>query len=337
MMFDDLNSPVDAPLKELAEGPYMGLASFLDAKSLCQVDASCKQLKVLNSMLGLWRSLGAWKYSGIELDREGRFEQTAPRPATPLRSLQLAGDCDLQCATLEVDWKKRFGQFKRSTLEFRSPYQGNNITQVKSPDEVIYCRCKLRTDTCRAQSQPKSLEVPALNGSRKSSRGVYLEVDVLGNVDNLSLVLVDFDSGERSSVTFSPDTGAVIRESKTQEEPQRVIGAYIQPLTSNKARFIGKMGLFMQDGNIAFFRKYDKPEPQENGEPRVSRWETTGFIMDIDWAEGRKLTPCLAFRDQGSYNVRLAKLGSEPPIWPKKMRGAYNPMTWTALNWDATV
>ena len=35
--------------------------------------------------------------------------------------------------------------------------------------------------------------------------GVYLEVEVNENPDNLSLVVVDFDDGERSSVTFSPD------------------------------------------------------------------------------------------------------------------------------------
>jgi hypothetical protein len=35
----------------------------------------------------------------------------------------------------------------------------------------------------------------------------YVEVQIKKNADNLSLAIVDFDQGGKSSVTFSPDTG----------------------------------------------------------------------------------------------------------------------------------
>jgi hypothetical protein len=306
---------VDAPLKELTEGPYLVLASYMDAHDLCQIDASCTELKAFNSMLDLWRSLGARVYTGIDLECEGTFEPTATCSTICWKT---------QSACTAIDWKRRFGQFKQGIFEFRCPFKGNKIMEVKNPDAVVYCRCKLCT------------EIPALKEAPEaevSSKGVYIEVEVLANADNLSLVIVDFDHGERSSVTFSPDTGAVIRETKTQEEPQRVDGAYIQPLQSLSLRFVGRMGLYMQNGHIAFFRKYEK---QDSGDEQSHSWETTGFIMDVSWAEGRKLTPCLAFRDEGSYEVRIHQVASQPPIWPSKMLGAYNPGNWTVLNWDAS-
>ena len=36
---------------------------------------------------------------------------------------------------------------------------------------------------------------------------IYVEVEIEKNADNLSLAIVDFDQGGKSSVTFSPDTG----------------------------------------------------------------------------------------------------------------------------------
>lgn len=39
----------------------------------------------------------------------------------------------------------------------------------------------------------------------------YLEVKVEQNADNVSLAIVDFDDGGHSSVTFSPDTGMILR------------------------------------------------------------------------------------------------------------------------------
>merc|ERR1719188_2490817 len=102
--------------------------------------------------------------------------------------------------------------------------------------------CRLRTDILSADSD----------------RDVYLEVEVLANPDNVSLAVVDFEAGGCSSVTFSPDTGAVIRERKVCEAPRRVEGAYIQPLSTitNGRGFEGSMALHFHGGQLAFFRRH---------------------------------------------------------------------------------
>ncbi|CAE8641082.1 unnamed protein product, partial [Polarella glacialis] len=94
----------------------------------------------------------------------------------------------------EDSWKARCALFRRSTPTFSAPFNGSEISHVDNPDEVAYCRCRLRTDLLDA----------------RPDRGVYIEVDVRSNVDNLSLAVVDFEGGGRSSVTFSPETGAVL-------------------------------------------------------------------------------------------------------------------------------
>merc|ERR1711870_90726 len=116
---------------------------------------------------------------------------------------------------------------------------GNSITIVEQADEIAYCSCQFRTD---------------LLGPRDR---VYVEFEISENPDNVSLAVVDFEAGGCSSVTFSPDTGAVIRERKVNETPRRVEGSYIQPLgtTNGSPGFAGRMGIFFQGGHLAFFRQ----------------------------------------------------------------------------------
>jgi len=146
------------------------------------------------------------------------------------------------------------------------------------------------------------------------------------NSDNLSMAVVDFQAGGHSSVTFSPDTGAVIREQKLKEPLEKVEGAYIQPLEATPAgeRFQGSMGLYVLAGHVAFLRRC-------GGGP----WETTGFVTDLSWAHGNTLTPCLAFRDEGAYQVRIVKIGSTPPVEHSSVPRAYDETKWTELDWDA--
>merc|ERR1719191_183906 len=170
----------------------------------------------------------------MELDKEGLFDPShGPKKTTKEEEVKGSQGPGTE------DWKARYLMFLRQMLEFRFPYEGREIVTVDSADEVAYCKCKLRSD------------VPLGEGT-----GVYLEVEVAKNADNLSLAVVDFDAGGKSSVTFSPDTGAVIKEKKIQESPRRVKGAYIQPLEPRLERFEGTMGLFLRDRRIAFFRKY---------------------------------------------------------------------------------
>jgi len=203
------------------------------------------------------------------------------------------------------------------------------------------------------------------------------------NPDNLSLALVDFEAGGCSSITFSPDTGAVIRERKVREAPRKVEGAYIQSLPSVPPgrRFKGRIGLYLYNGRLSFFRRCaggmfnlasqehatamdvgdaawignalahdaeaEQPVPVEAATAAVEAaapaatdengfgpWESTGFISDISWAEGR-LTPCLAFRDEGAYQVQIVNVGTHPPLptedWtPQDDRT----MGWSGFDWE---
>lgn len=245
---------------------------------------------------------------------------------------------------------------------FCPPFEGSEITLVDQPDEVSYFQCHLCTDILD-----------------KSPMGVYLEVEVLENPDNLSMAIVDFEAGGCSSLTFSPDTGAVIREQKVRESPRKVEGAYIQPLPTLPPgdRFQGLLGFFLQQGRMAFFRRFsggsavsspDYPEVAANGttgagaSPRNARivnrvpgdgqgpeeaedeaqtakaglWETTGFISDLAWATGRWLTPCLAFRSEGAYQVRITQIGGPPPIKLQVPSAqALRDLGWNSLDWEA--
>lgn len=398
-------APERPSLAELAEGPYFVLALLLDAQTLCATDASCRLLRQLNrACIGPWRALGATVFHGLELEREGVFEQ--PASSTGQRSGGQESGSDSERGhgngggrkLARIDWKGRFHHFRTDVPTFCAPFSGPEIGTVAHPDEVAYFRCRLCTDVL---------------GDKTLQRGVYFEVEVLANPDNLSFAVVDFEAGGCSSVTFSPDTGAVIRERKVREAPRKVEGAYIQPLPTVPPgkRFHGLMGLYLHKGRLAFFRRCDVSEtgtdklgtdaaaaalqgdgpeqpaaagdavaPAEAGgaaapvgaasvppslggpEPLVAAatpgvwhangtngatgssiqmqlgpWETTGFVSDLGWAEGQRLTPCLAFRDEGAYRVRVVRVGSEPPLpqarWnvPDSSDGI---VAWSGFDWE---
>jgi len=332
-------------LAELAEGPYFILALMLDVNSLCSADATCRLLRQLNrASIGPWRAIGIKAFHGMELEREGTYEQPEPER----RELRQCNGRKLA----RVDWKGRYLHFRQDVPSFCIPFGGREIGSVAHPDEVAYLRCRLCTDVLSAEYE----------------QGVYLEVEVVANPDNLSMAVVDFEAGGCSSVTFSPDTGAVIRERKVREAPRKVEGAYIQPLpTVPPGRpFHGFMGLFLHRGRLAFYRRCEMhpeeggPSPSISGllraaevaasasaeeqapplrsrspplrdvrtharydvdrgnRPELGPWETTGFVSDLAWAEGRRLTPCLAFRDEGAYRVRVVTVGAKPPIVMQK-------------------
>lgn len=288
------------------QGPYLLVASCLDAATLCCADAACRPLRDLHrGNGGAWRGLGASAFLGLELESEGMFLPVEP---------------GLPAKVNRIDWKGRYARFLAEICAFREPFGSTEITQVDQADEIAYGRCRLCTDVLSAEP----------------SRGVYIEVEVLSNPDNVSLAVVNFDAGGCSSVTFSPDTGAVIRERKVCEEPRKVQGAYIQPLTTitHGQGFEGSMGLYLHGGQLAFFRRH-LVAGADGEEPELGPWESTGFITDLAWAEGKQLTPCLAFRDEGGYRVRTSRVGSEPPLLPERATMAYSESSWSDLNWDA--
>lgn len=347
--------PERAKFSDLAEGPYFVLASLLDASCLCAMDACCRLTLSLNgAQVGPWRTLGAATFFGLELEQEGLFEQPSGSWGSDVREVYVQRN-----KVAHVDWKGRFRRFRANVRTFVAPFGGPEILAVAHPDEVAYFRSRLCTDILDSTS----------------SRGVYLEVEVLLNPDNLSMAVVDFEAGGCSSITFSPDTGAVIRERKVREAPRKVEGAYIQPLPTVPPgrRFHGLMGLYLHRGRLAFFRRCvggltdESPEPParapgtgaspamapslqsattssatasrgtaiQHGVPELGPWETTGSISDLGWAEGRRLTPCLAFRDEGSYQVRVVRVGSEPPMPLERLIAeGEGGAGWSGFDWE---
>jgi len=293
-------------LEELEEGPYFIIAHMLDASSLCQTDTTCPMLHAMNrAHIGPWRALGAQTFDGLELEQEGIFEQPASSKGGKLA---------------RIDWKARFRRFNQEIPMFCKPFHGAQITSVDHPDEVAYFRSRLCTDVL----------------GELCTHGVYLEVEVLLNPDNLSMAVVDFEAGGCSSVTFSPDTGAVIREKKVREEPRKVEGAYIQPLSTLPPgrRFHGIMGLYLYEGSLAFFRRCSSGSV--NGiHTDLGSWESTGFISDVSWAEGCRLTPSLAFRGEGKYSVKISRVATEPPLPIGRPSAELNSnVGWSGFDWE---
>lgn len=316
-------------LVNIPDDAFYVTASKFDDASLCAIDATCRTFRRLNRTLGLWRLLGIRHFEGLEIDERGTFTEpsgngdsrvsrsgnitTKPTPLG-LRRREMAFRVfrvpPLALANVrdhEINWKLRFAQFSREVYEFRSPFDPCNISMVASPDEVAYTKCRFRADILSAN--------PDIS--------IYMEVDVAANADNLSLAIVDFDEGGKSSVTFSPDTGAVIKETKVQETPRRVKGAYIQPVKPNFTKFEGKVGIYVKNGLIAFFRQYVRHQ-----------WESTGFCVDFSWARGQRLTPCLAFRDEGKYLTKITRVSNSPPFEPPSHPEAFDNSRWKELNWE---
>lgn len=289
-------------------GPYITIAAYLDAADLCRVDAVCRLMRITNAQpSGPWKTVGEEAFQGMELEVGGGF----------LPFEQVHGH--------RSNWKARYELFHRQVPTFSQPFTGSQILNVTASDEVAYCRCRLRND----------LLLPG--------RGVYVEVEVLANADNLSLAVVDFEGGGQSSVTFSPETGAVLRERKVREAPRVIEGTYIHllPAAPVGRRFEGTMGIYLRDGHLAFFRRWSSSgegtpwyEPAQAQQSGPVPWETTGFCTDLRWAQGARLSLCLAFRDSGSYNVRIARVGRTPPSPPGRSSEAYQDNRWSLLYGD---
>lgn len=334
-------------LADLACGPGDAIASFLDAPSLCALDGTCRFYRHANvASSGAWRALGSRAFYGLELDNlDGTFEKLSiPEKRDESIGFAMFGGprASWSCKSRLQDWKRRYRYFCTEMMTFCAPFKGQQmIENVNNADEVAYLRCRLCIDLL----------------DESSEHGVYIEAEVLKNVDNLSFSIVDFEDGGCSSVTFSPDTGSVIRERKVKESPREVRGEYIQILRSipKRTRFHGSMGIYLHKGRLAFFRRCvgranpasassdsdsDSDDEEEESEEssdegddegdsssdewsggdgdseKMGPWETTGFVTDMRWAQGGRATPCISFRDEGSYRVRIARVGGEPPVVP---------------------
>jgi hypothetical protein len=305
------------PLSYLSDGPLMMVSNFLGYTELAAMDAACRLLLALNSRhCGPWFHAGDRAFHGTEIDIRGgllSFDGEHEHVSLP----DLASN-----EAFEKSWKGKYALFHLGAPTFSKPFDGAEIRHVENADEVAYCSCRLRTD--QLASRPNS--------------GVYIEVEVLANADNLSLAVVDFENpGGCSSVTFSPETGAVLLERKVREEPRTIEGKYIHLLPPSPGRhFEGTMGLYLLNGQLAFYRRWG-PSSRTAIKETTSTWapwETTGFCTDLRWAQGPRLCTCLAFRDEGAYNVRISKVSRQPPVTTSHRGEAYQDSKWSLLFGD---
>merc|ERR1712060_728487 len=95
------------------------------------------------------------------------------------------------------------------------------------------------------------------------------------------------------------------------------------------------MALHLHGDHLAFFRRHAARSGAEEKDLTWGPWESTGFVTDLTWAEGKRLTPCLAFRNEGKYGARVVCVGSQPPVLPSRTTMAFQEASWSALDWDA--
>ena len=280
-----------APLSvfSLPDGPLLNISLLLEGCELCHVDVSSPRVRGKYKELFAWRNLGKRDFSGLELS-EHNSAGTLQRSRYDIE--------------IESDWKRRYYAYRRKLKHFRWPYEGPEIGHFLVTEAVTYLKAALQAEKCT----------------------FYLEFLIMKNHDNLSLAVVDFDDGGKSSATFSPDTGAVITEKKTRENPRKVEGHYTQPLSPDARRFEGLVSMHIRNSRVSFFRRYGGPDSFEE-------WESTGYVIDVAWACGRPLTPCLAFRDEGEYKAKVTRSDSgAPPVKPVEV--VTENLKWFPLNWE---
>ena len=190
---------------------------------------------------------------------------------------------------------------------FRLPMDSPIIQRTRSQSEVVYLNSVIKLD-----------ELDLLG----TDEGIYVELTVHAICDNMSFCLVDFDGDGCSSLTFSPDAGAIIRERK-REDDGALFGAFTAALPPCKDFGTGKksrVALFIsREQHITFMRFFGE------------RWESTGPISGFEWVEGGLLTPCVAFREAGEYIISIEKVcHAKIPKHAERLR---TQLVWKPLVW----
>lgn len=303
-------------------GPYFDVATWMDATSLCRTEAACRALSRLNrGDAGAWRQRGLVAFRGLELEQGGPFDPSQREEAGEhSRSSGESTPRPRPC----IDWKSQYRRFRTELLTFCEPFGGSAITTIaQRPDEEsAYWRCRLCKEVL----------------SNSHDGGAYIELEVISCPGSLSMALVDFEAEMISSVTFSPEAGAVLRERRSREAPSELDGVWAQPLSSLpvESQFRGLVALYVEQGRLAFLRRLpvdrdnegadgarldttqapgDGRAATESIETEWAAWESTGFICDLDWARSGRLQPCLGFANAGgaAYKVRVVEVSSRRP------------------------
>lgn len=211
----------------------------------------------------------------------------------------------IEKASIVNSWRREFSRRNKYIHSFQGLAESAQIHSIEMHDTV------LRLNVCILVDQ-----IP--------EGGIFVDVLVNSLSDSISLSLVDFNdkSGSGSSLTFSPDTGTVIRERKSGN---RIVGEYFQylpacPLFGDKAH----CSLFIsRDKAISFYRNHR------------DQWESTGSVSNCQWVSGGQLIPCIAFRDAGLYSIQIKRVGVGLPSCVSSEDVAATPpqsIQWTSID-----
>ena len=205
--------------------------------------------------------------------------------------------------------KRLYFQKLASVKAFRKPFNDRRVNLVPLSDDVAYCNAIV--SLYRLKALPPG-------------QGFYIEFAVKDISDNLSVSLVDFDGNGNSSLTFSPDTGAVICETKAPGEPLSGNYACVLPGAPHFGKKNeGLLAIFISNtGEIMFLRNSD------------DAWASTGYVCGTDWVQGGLATPCIAFRRPGKYDVKInCALTTPKPPHVEKSVSQSSEIIWKPLRW----
>jgi hypothetical protein len=186
--------------------------------------------------------------------------------------------------------------FRKAMLKFRPPYGTRLITHVHRPNAWI---------KTKASIFPHALGVD----------GCWVEMHVPVNPDDFTLTLTR-ESGMFDSIAWRPASGTVIIESRDDDDDGFSYWMSVLPQQGDN-RFQGRVGIWVQSGHVAFFRK-GSPLEGEGGHP----WESSGFAMALtDWlgepdedGDLGELMFGATCRNPGQYHIHLATISNVPPL-----------------------
>jgi hypothetical protein len=182
-----------------------------------------------------------------------------------------------------------------------------------------------------------SINLFPLKSGEITSQGIYFEIEVLNLPDLVSLCVVDFNGGGKTSVSFNADTGSIIRETKKCADRYNgfdyIEGLYTTVMTpcpdfgrsrTNRA----SLALYITRlGELSFDRK------------KGLHWESTGNVCNCsDWVTGDSVvTPCVALGRAGEYSINITKVDIMPPLHIRTLNDrvdkpdapSWNPWFWS--------
>lgn len=195
-------------------------------------------------------------------------------------------------------------------LRFASPVKGSEILCVERSVrtagqfvglryKIASCQCRLRTDLL----------------AQRPSLGIYVEFEVRASLPAY-FGLRDGENGnsdKESRIYFAPHIGTV--EFQRSTEMHCSVLQLLHELPDGPVCFAGSIGIYLQNSQLAFFRRC-RGGPSSTDDDPLGQWESTGFCFDLSWSKGDALSLFSAFTPCSDFRARISKFGTTPPFMP---------------------